>query len=297
MRPTPATFGLWSLLLLSGCQEISKHMHLSSDPGVLPGRTPAPSELVAHLNESAQRLKSLTCQDVDIEFTQDFQSVGGIRGRLACEQPRNFRLTAMMVKSTELDLGSNDREFWFWIARAKPPYQFFCSYEDLSTKQIRLPFPFQPEWVMETLGMTSFPVDGNYKVQPVKNTIELIQDTTSLQGQPVQKVIVFSRDQTRILEYKLRDLTGKEICSAQIRDVQKLDGATVPHAIQLNWPSERIKLGLTLKNPKPNQLSLEMAQFIFQRPHLKDIESYNLAHLSPEGNGAGQVERAGTALR
>ena len=298
MRPTLATFGLCSLLALTGCTNNWGFLHNSAnDKGVPPGRTPTSSELVSYLNGGSQQIRSMMSQDVDIECSQGSQSVGGIHGKMACEQPRDFRMTAMLMGKNELDLGSNDREFWYWIGRSQPPYQFYCSYNDLRTKPIPLPFPFQPEWVMETLGMSNYPVDGKYQVVEKRDTVELIQDATSLQGQPVRKVVEFNRNQMtnghQIRSYILRDMQGKVLCSAQIQKVQRIGNATVPYQVQLEWPSEKLKLSMQINKPTLNQLPPEMAQNLFRRPPMKDIQAYDLANLARGANGGGQVQQAG----
>lgn len=178
MRPTLALIGLCSLFMLAGCEKNWGFLR-KPDQGVPPSKPPESAEpLVTWLNQNSQRVRSINCQDVDIEVTQGIQSFAGIRGRMACEQPRDFRMSATLLSKNRLDVGSNDREFWYWIADSTP-YQFYCSYEDLRTKQVPLPFPFQPEWVMETLGMANYPVNGRYQIVPKRdNTFELIQETT-----------------------------------------------------------------------------------------------------------------------
>jgi hypothetical protein len=299
MRPTLALIGLCSLFMLVGCEKNWGFLRKGPDQGIPPGRPPEASELVAYLNQNSQRLRSINCQDVDIEVTQGFQPYAGIRGRLACEQPRDFRMSATMMGKNRLDVGSNDREFWYWIADSNPPYQFFCSYEDLRTKQVALPFPFQPDWVMETFGMANYPVDGRYRVVSKGATIELIQETTSSQGQPVRKVIVFNanqmKNQQQIRAYKLRDMRDKEICSAEINDVQVIGGIVVPYKMQLDWPGEKLKLSMQLNKPILNQMSPELARTWFTRPPLSGIQAYDLA--SQGRYSAGQVQPAGGMVR
>jgi hypothetical protein len=302
MRPTLATLGLCSLLMLAGCESSNwGFLRKAPDQGIPPTRPATAPELVAYLNQNSMSLKSLTCQDVDIDCTQGIQSIGGIRGRMACEQPRDFRLTASMLGKTEIDLGSNDQEFWYWMAKSNPPYQFFCSYEDLRTKHVPLPFPFQPEWVMETLGMATYPVNGQYQLVSKRDSLELIQDTVSLQGQPVRKVVVFNRNNMKnggqIRAYILRDMNGKDICSAQIQDVQRVGGVVVPYKVQLDWPAERLKLSMQINKPNLNQLSPELAQRLFVRSPLKDIQPYDLARQTRGSEVGGQVQPTGGYVR
>ena len=297
MRSTLATFGLCSLFMLTGCTNESwGFLRKAPDPAITNGPTPTAAALVTYLNGNSQRIHSMSCMDVDLDIQQGLQPMGGITGKMACEQPRAFRMNAGIMGKPEFELGSNDREFWYWIARNNPPYQYFCSYEDLRTKNVPLPFPFQPEWVMETLGMAKYDPNGQYRVEQKGATIELIQDTTSLQGQPVRKVVVFNRaskaNGAQIQKYLLRDMQGKEICSAEILDVQRVGDIVVPSKLLLSWPADKTKLTMKFNKPTVNQVSPEMAQSLFDRKPLKDSQPFDLARLA-RGGFDGQVQQAG----
>jgi hypothetical protein len=297
MRSTLAAFGLCSLLTLTGCADNWNFLRKSQDqPAVVNGKSPTAAELVTYLNGNSQKVHSMSCLDVDLDVQQGLQPIG-LTAKLVCEQPRYFRMGANspLKGGSEFILGSNDREFWYYIARANPPGQFYCSYGDLRTKQIPLPFPFQPEWVMETLGMATYPVNGQYRVEMKRDSIELIQDTVSSQGQPVQKVVVFNREarNSQIRAYVLRDMKGKDICSAQIQDVQRVGNAVVPFKLVLSWPEQNTKLSMKLNKPTLNQVSPESASTLFRRVPLSGIQSYDLANLAREST----VQQAGGVLR
>ncbi|CAN5296692.1 hypothetical protein BH10PLA2_BH10PLA2_06170 [soil metagenome] len=296
MRPNPATFGVFCLLMVSGCVPEWSFLRRSPDKGLPPGKSYTAPELVSLINQNSEQLRSLTCQDVTVECSMGWQSAPTLRGRLACEQPRNFRLSANLTKQ-ELEIGSNDHEFWFWIARNNPPAQFFCTYEDLKTKPIELPFPFQPEWVMEALGMANLPVEGQYQVRYSKDTVELVQETTSIQGQPVRKITVFDKDGTRVRGLKLCDAKNVEICSAQVVSVKRKDGVSVPYKLQLSMPEKKVQLHLQLNNPEINNVTPERAQFLFARQPLQGIPSYDLARIGPLRDNSRTIQPTGAYIR
>lgn len=300
MRSTLAAFGLLSLLMFTGCADNWNFLRKGPETKLAEGNnSPSAEQLVTYLNNNSRRIHSMSCQDVDLDVQQGLQPIG-LTAKMACEQPRDFRMMANspLAGKGEFDLGSNEREFWYWIGRANPPYQFFCSYQDLRTKAIPLPFPFQPEWVMETLGMATYPANGQYKVEMKRDTIELVQDTTSLQGQPVKKVVIFDRNTLStkpIRAYVLRDMQGKDVCSAQIQDVQRVGEAIVPYKLVLNWPAQNTKLSMKLNKPTINQVSPEQARSLFARVPLRGIQSYDLANLARDERNV--VQPAGGVLR
>jgi hypothetical protein len=301
MRHVPLALGFGSLLLLAGCNQFHpmRNGPAPQQPvATRPTETPTAAALVAYLNDNARRMQSLDCADLDLDARQGLQSVG-LRGWLVCQKPRNFRMGAKVVGNQAVDMGSNDREFWYWISKAEPPYLFHCSYEDFARGQAQMPFPFQPEWIMEALGMAEYGAPENYKVAATPTTIELIEETRTSQGTPVRKVTVFSRNPAQgnapqVTAHILQDAGGKEICSAQISEVQqdRATGAIIPKRVRLVWPVEKMELKMKLDNVTLNQaLAEQQATRLFTRPQLSNVKSYDLAR--GLDNPPSQVRRTG----
>jgi hypothetical protein len=265
------------LLTIAGCHGSKWSFVRNNDSPRVSGEAPTAAQLVAYLNDNSQRLRSLQSVDVDLDAKQGNQPIG-LRAKLACQQPRNFRLFADALGNSQADLGSNEQEFWFWIAKADPPYLYHCSYQDFA-RGVQVPFPFQPEWVMEALGMADFGAPENYTVVPRGNTVELVRQTTSPQGQPVRKVIVFNRGRSgaQILGHMLLDARGQQICSAQIEQTQVVDGVVVPYKLVLRWPSEKMQLTIRMNQVSVNRIDAEMASRLFARPPLQNVPTYDLA--------------------
>jgi hypothetical protein len=254
---------------------------------------PTAADLVAYVNANASRIQSLECRDVDLDCSQRLQSFG-LRGPLACQKPRDFRMNARVGGNTEVDLGSNDHEFWYWIRRADPPYLFHCSHEDFARGLARMPFPFQPDWIMEALGMAELDPNKEYKLVAHPGRFELVENATSPQGQPVRKVIVFNRapSSVQVTAYLLQDAKGNEICSAHVTETQmdRASGAVIPRRIQLSWPAEHVKLKMKLDDVLVNQpIDANRKATLFARPNLRDVRSYDLARGIDQGNGLRQT--------
>src|SRR5438128_1903534 len=138
--------GLFLALMLAcivaaGCVNPMFRSSADNSGGVF--HAPANSnELVTYLNKNSQTIQSVECTKIKINVTQNSQPFG-VDGMLAFQKNRNFRMVATSISGTEADLGSNDREFWFYMKRNDPPDLFFCSYEDLPKSQVKL--PIQPD--------------------------------------------------------------------------------------------------------------------------------------------------------
>jgi hypothetical protein len=285
MRYVIPYVGLAGLLALGGCNNTRLGVLGRNDgPAPVSGPTPTAAALVKYMDDNAQRVQSIRCDDIDLHVAQGLGIIrsGSLPARLACQRPRNFRLGAQMGGVEQVDIGSNDQEFWFWIKQSDTPYQFYCPYAALNEgRSVKLPFPFQPEWVMETLGMGNYGPATNYQLVVEPDKYRLIQKTTGPQGNPVKKVIVFQRREVQgnapqITDYLLIDeRTNQEICSAKVHEVQKdARGGIVPRRMTLNYPEMKVKMTLTMSRAAINP---SLPPTLFIRQPLRNGQNYNLA--------------------
>jgi hypothetical protein len=270
-------------LVFSGCNQMKWFRPNPPMDGGIPlsAGNPTAEAVVACLNDNARRIQSLESKDVDLTCTQG-QSVN-LRAFMACEKPRNFRLRGQVVNNTIVDMGSNGQEFWWWIGKADPPYLYHCTHEDFSRIQGRVQLPFQPDWVMEALGMSEYDPRKDYQLLPGRgNTLELVENALSPQGRPVRKVTVLTRtpnSQIQINAHLLKDEQGREICSAYITQHQR-DNATnavLPRTVELRWPAEQIKMKMVINEVQVNrEIQPQRTVALFTRPLLKDVPTYDL---------------------
>ena len=283
MRSGCFKLALMALLLIAGCNHSKWGMVRNGDVGGprVSDQTPRAEDLVAYLNTNAHQIQSLTCPDVDLDCRAGIRQIA-MRAKMACDKPRNFRLIAEMAHNTQADIGSNQSEFWYWIAKGDP-YLFHCSYDDLA-RGVRIPFPFQPEWVIEALGLAEYDPNGaNYRVLVRSDTFELVSEARNAQGELVKKVTVFSRapSAVQVRGHLLRDQHDSVICSAQISEVYNYGGVIVPKRVVLSYPAEKVVLKLNLGH-EPKDLIVNQAfdaqeqARLFLRPS-GGVPTYDLA--------------------
>jgi hypothetical protein len=280
MRHVRSVAWLVGSVLLAGCSGSKWGFVRNNQPAApIPTETPTAAQLVDYLNRNARQVTSLECQELDLDCKVRFQAVG-LRGRMVAAKPHNFRMTAYVVGNPQVDIGSNDQEFWFWVSKAEPPHLYHCTYQDYATGQVRLPFPFQPDWITEALGMAEYPSAENFQVLVQPNYLDLVQQTVSAQGQRVRKIVRFSRapSRTQVTDYILQDVNGQEICSAHIDEVQYVGAAVVPRRVRLVWPQEQMQLKMKLDEVAINRpLDNGRAAALFTRPNLTNVQSFDLA--------------------
>ena len=286
------------LALAAGCTNTNFGFLTKERDQPVQGAPPTKEAVVAYLNENASRIQSFRSDDLHITVHQGVVPVGlngvmmaqkrdaGIAGAgTAAVRPvhPDFRLSADALGSRVVDLGSNNNEFWWWISKDDPPDQYFCSYRDLEDGRVRaLPFPFQPEWIMETMGMGTYGPADKYEMDFDGTTIKLTERTRTPQGNMVRKVIVMKRREQKapnpqVVDYLLLDdASGTELCSAHISETQVNNGAIVPRRVELRWPKAKARLDMRLAGIAVNTT---LPQTAFERQTMSGVRSVDLAQL------------------
>ncbi len=290
MRPLAFTLCLAMLVPLTGCESLGKSFMFGKTAAQqpVPAGVQTADALVEYLNDNGRRIQSLRCTDVDITANGY-----GLRAKMMTMRNRNFLMTASAVGSPVVDIGSNDTEFWFWSSKIPDPYQYYCSYKDFEDGKVaRFPFPFQPDWIMDALGMGTYGPASKYTVDHDATTVKLVEKTQTPQGRAVRKVIVINRRKVdaptpQVQAFLLLDdASGKEICSAHIHDVHlAANGALVPRRMDLRMPAENAKLNIVFNGMTVNP-QIDVASF--QRQPLQGVQSFDLARGVPGGGGRSQ---------
>jgi len=251
------------------------------DLDVPPDSHPSAKQLVDYLNDNAQRMRTLRC-DLDLTVTTGTNAVG-TRGKMLIQQPRNLRLIIDSLGKQVADVGSNATEFWYWVSKAAPEYQFYCSHKDLADGRVQTaPFPFYPDWIVEVMGMGNYGPAERYKLKHDDNTLRLVElpASKSIRREILLKRTPASSPEPQVLVYSLwDDVIGKEICSAKVLKIQihPQTACIVPRVIEFRWcPPKQQPVTLTLKldgldaNPR-------VPDGVFTRRPLPGVRSFNLA--------------------
>lgn len=226
------------------------------------------AQLVGYLNQQAALVQSLKFAPVSISVKTDRESHTLGASTLVCEQPRNFALDGdKAVLSDIVKLGSNGQEFWMYSKFPQPTY-LYCSHDDFARGAgNKLPVPFDPDWVMQALGMAHYDPNRTYQVETDNKAREhsLSYETTTPQGATVRRVVVFAADgqdrtDPQIRRHLIEDTSRQVIAVAEVKAVSRhtvRDAATgqdkavaVPSRIKLDYPRERFTMDLTLGRPQ-----------------------------------------------
>jgi hypothetical protein len=287
MRSVAVALGL-GLVLFSGCDLLRPNTRTDPRPVGAPPPPPQVGQLVSYMNNNADRVQAIQATQVSIDCRQGNQAVG-MEAKLVCQKPRYFRLKGSVMGKPAADIGSNENEFWYWISQERPPYVFHCSYQDLNTGQVRLPFPFQPDMVISAMGIGAYDKSLAYEIKTTDKTVELIEPLTTSAGKRVRKVTVFNRYQTQppnpqVMAHILKDENGNAICTATIMEVKfdQASQAILPVKVHLSWPEQKMEMTMKMGDVHASRLETAQAARLFNRTDLNAYPGFDLARWKPD---------------
>ncbi len=262
-------FACWlclGLMLMScvGCKFFARlrpdpfgpHSSCQFDPSM------TPQSLIAQINANAALLQGWKSSSVTISMAGSPIELKG--ANIAVESPRNFRLLASkpLFSGPAADLGSNDREFWFWFDDERQPDVIMCRHEDVHEAGRVMPIPFEPDWLMEVLGVRQIDRGEEFTMEQQDGKyVQLYSHRITPEGRPVTKRMTVHCSGV-VVEHALLDEEGGLIAQAKLSGhVQdQASGAILPTRIELNWPKTGMHLTLKIDKPHINPAS-NPAQF------------------------------------
>ena len=206
--------------------------------------------------------------------------------------PRNFRLRVMqpLSNTARLDIGSNSEQFWMWSKDEAERVVLTCRHDQMAAtaSNLSLPVPFQPDWLMEVLGV--IPLDpSEFRMEREGNGspfVNLIADCHGPTGEPVQRVIQVNACHGLVYTHKLRSASGETIATANFSDHYR-DPETkliLVKQIRLELPKDKmfvtIKLDRIQVNPEAPESSV-----VWSVPHPEGHRMVDLAEVARQRGG------------
>jgi len=198
---------------------------------------------VLEVNRINSQLKGMACSGINVYVWE-----GGFKfrlsGNLRYEKGKKFRMTVRSLFGKELDLGSNDEQFWFWSRRSNEPGLFYAKHEDYY--KTRLKTPFNPVWIMHTLGIDEIDAEDVEIVdEKDKDEILVVKEGVNSMGKPILTTTFVNRYTMRVTKVLTTDLNGKPLASSEIK---KYSG-NFPIEIVYDWFEENKTMEIKIKGP------------------------------------------------
>lgn len=239
---------MWTVSL-SGCAlwPWSRQPDPSLPPVAFSG-VPTFEEAAAVINANSDRVQQLQTDEASIRA----EGLPALQANLAFQRPRNFRMTAELFQFTgrEIDIGSNEELFWFWLQRNDPPAVFFARHDVYQQSPVRHLLPVEPHWLIDALGLVRLEPnlvhEGPIMVQP--DRFEIHTRIPAAQGE-LRRVLQVNAEYGWIEQQTLYDTQGRVIAAASAANHRFYpnEGVTLPHQIQIQ-----------MAPGQPNELKFEL---------------------------------------
>ena len=268
------------LLCLTGCSTIR---NWRKDPGLtgpcrLP-KNPTVAQVVDHVNANVDKVHGWRSNSVKIRASDVPVTLGG---NLVVERDHRLRLEVKSALGKEVDLGSNDEVFWIWTKRAptsgdEPPPLIFAAHSEMDIARQKLPMPFDPEWLMEALGVAPLSAEGvQMEGTPGVAMIKLVSQHQLPDGSAVRKEVTVDGCHGRVLQQSVSDMNGRPLVRAVMGD-HRLDprtGAVLPRYVKLDWPQQQMSLAMEFHAVEVNPESVPAT--VWQMPVMPNTRLVNL---------------------
>lgn len=254
---------------------------------------PSVDDLVLAVNDNVSRLQRWRAGRVKLRANHMPLS---LEADLAVEKGRHLRLVVRhaLGGGDELDLGCNDDVFWYWARRQKPAAVMYASYDQLDSVRDQLQIPFEPDWLMEALGVSPIPTEGlTLEPIPGTRTARLVSHHRGASGRLIRKAITVDTCHGRVLEHSVWDsATGVRMAHAEFSNhrIDPASGVVMAHHIQLDWPQADLSLSMDLGHVEINPPALP--ERIWDMPHPPGCPVMNLEDFSEQRTPSAHRSRA-----
>jgi len=258
---------LVGVLSLTGCGHLRNWRNQGQDPWAsqpcqLPPN-PTVHDVVHHVNTNVDRLHSWRATRAEFK-SSEFPIK--LPGHIAVQQGGHLRLVVTSVGGrTEFDMGSNPDVFWMASPWMKEHPYVYCQHQDFELVQQQLVVPFEPEWLMQVLGVEPFSVDGTEMTFDSERRLAKLATTTpGPNGELFRREMVVEACHGRILEHALYDGRGHCLAKANLSNHRRdpKSGALLAHRFELQAPATNQSLTITIPEYEVNPNGLPPGMWV-----------------------------------
>jgi hypothetical protein len=268
------------LSMLPGCAWLRSFQPVSMGPPapVLINQTATLDQVIGAVNANTARVQSYSSSAARISTP----GLPALSANIVAAGPKQFRLRAdTIITGTEVDLGSNNEEFWFWMKRSQPPALYYSSHDKFAASAVRTVLPIEPTWLVEALGMPTFTADAQHSGPRLvrENQLEIRSDVQRPSGNLV-KITVIDATRGWVLEQHVFTPQGVKLASAIGRN-HRFDPVTqvsLPTQVDVLIPQAQLNLKIDVSDYQINRMVGDPNQ-IFARPSYEGVAAIDLGSM------------------
>lgn len=245
-------------------------------------------QIIAAVNRNAQLIQNYQTHNASINIPGAF-GIPTLRGNIAVQRPGRVRLEAStQLTGAEVDMGSNEELFWFWVKRNQPPAVYFARHWQAVGSAAQQLMPIEPQWLVDALGMAEFrPGDQHQGPLPVgKNRVEITSIVASRSGTLTKKTVV-DVAKAWVLEQHLYNASGQHLASAVAKSHSYYPetGVSLPQEIEIRIPPADLAMTIDVGTVELNRL-VDNPQ-LWAMPQKPGVPAVDLGAAPPADPGGG----------
>ena len=239
------------------------HQYVDPLPPAL-SETPSLAEVIQVVNANSDKIRSFRTDDATIKV--DGIGIPSLKTSIVYQQSNRFRLKAdtPLLSGTEVDLGSNDELFWFWVKRNRPKHLYWCRHDQFATSRAARVLTVRPSWLIEALGVARFDPRGEHR-GPQRQADGNLKVWTRLRtpSGAMTKVTIIDSLRGWVLEQHLYDAQDRLVASAVASghvsvpvDGDSANRVVLPKHIEVRWPSAELSMKIDMGDVQINRLDV-----------------------------------------
>lgn len=245
---------LLACVVSSGCM---MNRAVVAPPNVF-NEPPSQQQVIDAINANSAKVQQLHSEDVRLSFPGEMPF--SVKATMDYERPLRFRLSGESILGRELDLGSNNDEYWMWVKRNPPPTVYHGRQDQFFESAAQQFLPMPPYWIAEAFGLVYLDPNQPHKMfgQQANGLFEIHSQITTPRGF-LYRVLEVDQRQALVKKQMLYDANEQLLASAEASDFRHdpLQNVTLPHLIRVSLPSAGIVFEFQVSNYVINQRNVD----------------------------------------
>lgn len=266
------------------CSRAFRNPFVQSGPPAPEVLSPGASleQVVSAVNLNAGRVQSYQTNNASLTVP-GMPSIPLLRGNIAAQRPGRLRLQASTaLTGPEVDMGSNDELFWYWVKRNEPPALYFSRHDQFVGSAAQQFMPIDPKWLLDALGMWQFSPNDHHEgpIPHGNGTLEIRSNIHTTSGTMTKSTVVDAR-RAWVLEQHIYDSAGALLASARALTHRYYPamGVSLPQEIDLRLPAMQLALTIDVGTVVINQVAANEA--LWSIPALNGYPQIDLGSALP----------------
>ncbi len=252
---------------------------------------PTMEQVVYAINANSSRVQQLHSTSVQLSVPGEPLSLNGTldfeRSPTPSESPGRFRLGGEIFGSRQLDLGSNDREYWMWVKQWKPPMVLWGRHADFYRSAAREILPVPPSFIVDAMGLVSIDPNTVTHEEPYESSSQVagvleIRTVIPTPRGNLTRVFQVDQEKATILQQAVYDTNVEPPLLLAVADASRFTydnqtGVILPRTMKVKLPPAGLAFDFEVDNYTINE-PISDPDSLWSMPRLDGHQYLDLAN-------------------